>query len=239
MTVVRVPYVNVQARRYEHHPWLASPDSMAAPPDRSPAGAWAGRAGASVREPKSGLTLAVSRDVARPKINFEGTLRHRSLSPAMNNSVDAFDRPSVVVVVEDEVLLRMLAVDVLTDEGFVALEAGHADAALRLCEQRADQIDALFTDVRMPGSIDGLELARRVRARWPWIAVLIASGNVYVSTRELPPGTRLLPKPYDMLRVVDLLREMRRRAAYEHGAGRRNEDVIARPRAHCTDGRER
>ncbi len=119
-------------------------------------------------------------------------------------------RPIVVVVAEDEALLRSLAVDALTDEGLVAIEAGNATAALDICRARAAEVDVLFTDIRMPGSIDGLELAHRVHERWPAISIVVASGNVFVPVRALPDGTRFLPKPYDMRRVVDLIRELRR-----------------------------
>jgi two-component system, response regulator PdtaR len=120
-------------------------------------------------------------------------------------------RPLVVVVAEDEMLLRMVAVDALSEEGFLTLEAGHATAALDICKSRSDEVDVLFTDIRMPGSMDGLELAHRVRARWPWISVLIASGNLFVNAKELPDGARFLTKPYDMQRVVDLIHELRGR----------------------------
>lgn len=118
------------------------------------------------------------------------------------------DRPIVVLVAEDEVLVRMVAADALRDEGFVALEAGNATAALDICEARADEVDVLFTDIRMPGPMDGLELARRVREQWPRISVVMASGNLSVPVQELPAGARFLPKPYQMRRVVDLIREL-------------------------------
>src|ERR1700710_986255 len=101
----------------------------------------------------------------------------------------------VVVVAEDEVLLRMHAVEALNEEGFVGIEAGHAPAALDIGKSRADEIDVLFTDIRMPGSMDGLELAHRVRERWPRISVVIVSGNLFVNADELPAGARFLPKP--------------------------------------------
>jgi len=119
------------------------------------------------------------------------------------------DRPIVVVVAEDEPLLLMVAADALREEGFVAIEVGDAISALDICKARTDEVDVLFTDIRMPGPMDGLELAHRVRERWPWISVVIASGNLFVAPDELPAGTRFLPKPYDMRRVVDLIRELR------------------------------
>ena len=129
----------------------------------------------------------------------------------MSDAPETPGRPIVVVVAEDEALLRMLAVEALSESGFVAIEAGHASAALDICKSRADEIDVLFTDVRMPGSMDGLELAHRVHERWPGISVVIVSGNLYVGRDELPDGARFLPKPYDMQRVIDLIHELRRR----------------------------
>jgi two-component system, response regulator PdtaR len=116
--------------------------------------------------------------------------------------------PLVVLVAEDEPLLRMLAVDVLTEEGFVTIEAGSATEALTLCKACPEAVDVLFTDVRMPGSMDGLELAHKVHERWPWIVILIASGNIFLSREELPDGAKFLPKPYDMHRVIGVVREM-------------------------------
>jgi CheY-like chemotaxis protein len=112
---------------------------------------------------------------------------------------------SVIVVAEDEPLLRMLAVEFLNEEGFETVEAETATSALDLCEGRPHGIAALFTDIKMPGSMDGLQLARTVHQRWPWIVVLVASGNS-PSPKELPEGARFLPKPYDMNRVTGIIR---------------------------------
>jgi len=62
----------------------------------------------------------------------------------------------------------------------------------------------------MPGSMDGLELGIAC-GRWPWISVVIASGNLFLNAKELPAGARFLPKPYNMQRIVDLIHELRRR----------------------------
>jgi DNA-binding NtrC family response regulator len=123
----------------------------------------------------------------------------------MTKMLETPARPVVVVITEDEALLRTVAAEVLNDEGFTTIEAEDAAVALKICELRADEIDVLFTDIRMPGRMNGLELAHRVRERWPWISVIIVSGNSGVHRDELPEGTRFLPKPYDMRRVVDLI----------------------------------
>ena len=116
--------------------------------------------------------------------------------------------PLVVIVAEDEPLLRTLAVETLTEEGFVTIEVSNAAEALAACKAQPEAVDVLFTDIRMPGSMDGLELAYKVRERWPWIPVLLASGNIFLNRRELPEGAKFLPKPYDMRCVVGLLREL-------------------------------
>ena len=103
--------------------------------------------------------------------------------------------PTVVLVVEDEPLLRELAVEFIEDAGFVALEAGDADEAVALLEARPD-IAVLFTDVNMPGSMDGLKLADMVRNRWPPIKILVASGQLRPGPSDLPSDGIFLGKPY-------------------------------------------
>jgi CheY-like chemotaxis protein len=119
------------------------------------------------------------------------------------------DRPLAVIVAEDEVLVRMLVAEVLKDDGFVTFTAGDALAALDICKSRPEAIDVLFTDVRMPGPMDGLELAHRVRERWPWIGIIVVSGNVFLRQDQLPAGARFLPKPYDMHRIPEVIPQMR------------------------------
>ena len=119
------------------------------------------------------------------------------------------DQPPVVVIAEDEGLLRMLAVEVLQDEGFVTLTAEDAVTAIDVFKSRQQAIDVLLTDIRMPGAMDGLELAHRVREHWPWVVIIIASGNVFLRQDQLPEGARFFPKPYDMHRIVDVIRQMR------------------------------
>src|ERR1700759_4712066 len=101
----------------------------------------------------------------------------------------------VVLIVEDEFLLRMNAVDMIAAAGFEAIEASNADEAIEILESRLD-ITVVFTDIQMPGSMDGLKLARAVRGRWPPIKIITTSGRVHLDERELPTGGRFLPKPY-------------------------------------------
>ncbi len=103
---------------------------------------------------------------------------------------------SHVLVVEDESFVRMVAVDMLEDAGLPVAEAPDADTALRLLEGKAQAFCVLFTDIDMPGSMDGLTLAARVRARWPHIRLVVTSGRVRPAGRDLPDAGCFLQKPY-------------------------------------------
>jgi CheY-like chemotaxis protein len=117
----------------------------------------------------------------------------------------------VVLIVEDEFLLRMDAVDMIADAGFEVVEAGNADEAIEILESRSD-ITVIFTDIQMPGSMDGLKLARAVRGRWPPIKIIATSGHVHVRESDLPEGGRFLSKPYSPGQVTGVLRELIRGA---------------------------
>lgn len=112
-----------------------------------------------------------------------------------------------MLVVEDEPLLRMNAVDMIETAGFQVLEAGSADDAIAILEKR-DDIRVVFTDIQIPGSMDGLKLARAVRGRWPPIKIVATSGRVNVTADDLPDGGRFVPKPYTPEQITGLLREM-------------------------------
>jgi CheY-like chemotaxis protein len=111
-----------------------------------------------------------------------------------------------VLVVEDERLARMHAMDVIADAGFKAVEACNADEAIAILEVRPD-IQVMFTEVLMPGSMNGLQLARYVRDRWPPIKIIATSGGLAVSDDQLPEGGVFLPKPYTRHRVATAIRE--------------------------------
>jgi CheY-like chemotaxis protein len=113
----------------------------------------------------------------------------------------------VVLVVEDEVFLRMNAVEMIEDAGFEVLEAATADEAIKILETRTD-ISVIFTDIQMPGSMDGLKLARAVSGRWPPIKIVATSGQVNVTDLDLPNGGRFLPKPYSSLQIATTLRQL-------------------------------
>lgn len=118
----------------------------------------------------------------------------------------ASKRP-VVLIVEDELLLRMDAADAVKAAGFEVIEATNADQAIEILEARQD-ITVVFTDIQMPGSMDGLKLARAVRGRWPPIKIVATSGHHHVGDTDLPEGGRFLPKPYSPTQVTGLLREL-------------------------------
>jgi CheY-like chemotaxis protein len=115
--------------------------------------------------------------------------------------------PAVILIVEDEPLLRELAVDLVEDAGFVVLEAGNAEQAVALLENRPD-IAVLFTDVNMPGTMDGLKLAHAARRRWPPIQILVVSGHVRLNLADLPSDSAFLGKPYRGETVISRLRSL-------------------------------
>ena len=92
-------------------------------------------------------------------------------------------------------LVRMLVVEVLSEAGFTVLESASADEALAVLETRPD-VQVLFTDVNMPGSLDGYALVEIVRTRWPEIRILIGSGRIRPNPTELSSGVRFMAKPY-------------------------------------------
>ena len=120
---------------------------------------------------------------------------------------NAVAEPSVVLVVEDDLLLRMDAVNIVRDAGFDAFEAANADEAIAILESNAN-IHVVFTDIQMPGSMDGLKLAKFVKDRWPPIKIMATSGLIKISGDDLPPGGRFLPKPYSPAEVIRTLREL-------------------------------
>src|SRR3954469_10335356 len=132
----------------------------------------------------------------------DGRLRNAGRPRQEHASVD---NPLVILVVEDEVLVRMVAADVLSDAGFTVLESASAEEALRLLEIRPD-VQVLFTDVNMPGALDGLGLAQAVHNRSPGIGILIGSGRIRPGPGELPPGTRFIAKPYAPSALTDAIR---------------------------------
>src|SRR3979490_1422261 len=114
--------------------------------------------------------------------------------------------PSVLVV-EDEMMLRMRAVDMVEDAGFAAVEAINADDALAILESRTD-IELLFTDIQMPGSMDGLKLAYAVHERWPKIKIILVSGQLTLTDADKPVDSRFYGKPLDVKHMIAELQDM-------------------------------
>jgi len=113
----------------------------------------------------------------------------------------------VVLLVEDELLVRMLGADILEDAGFEVVEAMNGEEAVTVLEARPD-VQVLLTDVDMPGSIDGFELARHTSTHRPDIAILIVSGKVRPGPGEMPEGSLFVPKPYQPAALVQQIHQM-------------------------------
>jgi two-component system, response regulator PdtaR len=110
--------------------------------------------------------------------------------------MSATEKSCSVLVVEDEPLVRMFVVELLQDADLRVFEAARADEAISVLEAQ-NGIEVIFTDVRMPGPMDGYALAHQVRKRWPTIKVFLTSGYVGLRSDSLPPGVVFVPKPYD------------------------------------------
>jgi len=122
------------------------------------------------------------------------------------------DRPApVILVVDDDPFLRRVAVEFVKEAGFETLEACDADQAIAVLES-GSRIAVLFTDIDMPGTMDGLKLADVVSDRWPVIEILIASARVPLRESDLPPNSRFLRKPY---RGAAMVAELRSLAGHE------------------------
>jgi CheY-like chemotaxis protein len=122
------------------------------------------------------------------------------------NSRGNSTKAAVILIVEDESLVRLFAVETVTNAGFEAIEAANADEAIWILERRND-IRAVFTDIQIPGSMDGLKLAHAVRNRWPPIKIIVTSGLLQITEQDLPEGGRFFAKPYDPIQIRDTLRE--------------------------------
>src|SRR6202048_1225364 len=115
--------------------------------------------------------------------------------------------PAVVLVVEDEMLLRMRAVDMVEDAGYTSLEAVDADAAFAILESRSD-IALLFSDSQMPGTMAGLKLAHAVHQRCPPIKIILVSGQLRLANIDIPPHSRFFGKPLEAREMIAEMQEM-------------------------------
>jgi CheY-like chemotaxis protein len=108
---------------------------------------------------------------------------------------------ATVLVVEDETLVLLSICEGLTSEGYEVVTAANANQAIEILESRND-INTVFTDVEMPGSMDGLRLAAVVRDRWPPINIVVTSGKSRPREAQMPTNTRFIGKPYQTADVL-------------------------------------
>ncbi|WP_262271882.1 response regulator [Microvirga yunnanensis] len=131
-----------------------------------------------------------------------GPMKVKPRAPILNQPV--------VLLVEDEPLVRLTQVDILREAGFWVLEAQDADEAFETLRQRQG-VSAVLTDVNMPGSIDGFEFARLVAQGWPDVGVLVISGKAFPDDGDLPPTAKFVAKPVHPDALVEHLnRQMAR-----------------------------
>ena len=112
-----------------------------------------------------------------------------------------------MLVVEDEPIVRLMAAAAVGEAGFTVVEAANADEAIRILEMRSD-IRLVFTDIDMPGSMDGMKLAACVRDRWPPVEIILTSGHYGPDDVRLPERGLFFPKPYDPQAVSQAMRRM-------------------------------
>ena len=112
-----------------------------------------------------------------------------------------------VLVVEDETFIRMDVAEMLREAGFDVLEAANADEALQMLERHSD-IRLVFTDIDLPGSMNGLKLAAAVRDRWPPVKIIATSGHFKIRDGDLPGDARFIPKPYQPAQIIGAIREL-------------------------------
>ncbi len=124
-------------------------------------------------------------------------------SPSINSMTTA---PFTVLIVEDDELVRELGVEFLSDAGFQVLEASNGQEALSLLE-RNPKVGVLFTDINMPGPLDGMTLASIAAVKWPHLAIIIGSGKALPRSGGLLSGITFIRKPCDPERVIQLIRE--------------------------------
>jgi CheY-like chemotaxis protein len=117
-----------------------------------------------------------------------------------------------VLIVEDEPLIRMGAISPIEDAGFIVYEAESADEAISLLEQHRE-IRLIFTDIHMPGSMDGLKLAHYVRGRWPPVKIIVTSGQMKAGGEDMPSGVVFIGKPYRSEDVTQKIAELLAEAA--------------------------
>lgn len=115
--------------------------------------------------------------------------------------------PIRVLVVEDEPFVRLDTVEMLRAAGFDVMDAANADEAIDVLERNPD-IELIFTDIDMPGSMNGLTLAAAVRKRWPPVRIIATSGHFKVQAGDLPADARFISKPYQPAQITSAIRQL-------------------------------
>jgi CheY-like chemotaxis protein len=117
------------------------------------------------------------------------------------------NKTPIVLVAEDEVLVRQLSVCELEDAGYQVIEAANAGQAIAILETGVP-VDVLFTDVNMPGEIDGIRLVRLVHCRWPDVGLIVTSGRADITQDELPDHGRFIRKPYRLSEMSKMVGQL-------------------------------
>ena len=115
---------------------------------------------------------------------------------------------SIVLVVEDEPLIRTVLIDAFEEAGFIVLDASDGDHAVQMLEQNANRVCALFSDINLPGSMNGVLLAKHARNHWPWIGVVLASGRPKPDKSAMPENVEFFQKPYAISSIIQHVREL-------------------------------
>ncbi len=124
--------------------------------------------------------------------------------------------PATVLIVENEALVRAELAYIVSQAGLLVLEASDADEAIRLLDSHPE-IEVMVTDIRMPGSMDGIRLAHHVRDRWPPVKIIIASGRLETELSELPAGSDFIAKPFSREAIDAAVRRMAELSSARHG----------------------
>jgi two-component system, response regulator PdtaR len=171
---------------------------------------WAGRCGVpAVRASRlnAGKWQIEPSTLAHVLQGHDAALTPMAISPSQefSDSAGELEGMPVVLVVEDEVLVRIVQVDILREAGFRVSEAQDADEAFEMLRSRPE-ISAVLTDVDMPGSLNGFEFARLVKQGWPEVGVLAISGKTQPAPGDLPQGVEFVQKPVRPAALVDRIR---------------------------------
>jgi CheY-like chemotaxis protein len=121
-------------------------------------------------------------------------------------------RRRIALVVEDDAELRWLSATLLEESELDIVECESAEAALAVMLMRGPEVAMIFADIRLPGVMDGVDLAREVKMRWPHLTVVLTSGNPGDRLKHMPPGVLYLPKPWQPLNVLMVAERARRSA---------------------------